>query len=74
MPTCDLCETEYTEPEYNRFRLVWATEHYKKLFFLKFNVSVDLKDGRGFMHARLCEKCKQKLFEELIKSNEEQDS
>ena len=74
MPTCDLCETEYTEPEYNRFRLVWATEHYKKLFFLKFNVSADLKDGHGFRHARLCEKCKQKLFEELIKSNEEQDS
>lgn len=74
MPTCDLCETEYTEPPYDKFSMIYATEHYKKKFFLRFDVKANLKDGRGFRHAHLCEKCKQKLFEELIKSNEEQDS
>ena len=70
MPTCDLCGSEYQNPSLAKFGLLYATEHYKKVFSIHLYISADLKDGNGIRPADLCDNCRQKLFDELVKNNE----
>lgn len=69
MPKCYLCDTEFTN-NHNQIGMIYATKNYKKVFFLKFIVNADMKDGEGMKPARLCNDCRQKLFDELVRSNE----